>query len=54
MEQLKKKRPLNAFQKGTRNFTFMMLGFMGIMVPIVSTFLALPSSPVLRLVGVGR
>jgi Mg2+-importing ATPase len=36
MKQLKKKRPLNPFQKGTRNVSYMMLGFMGVMVPIVS------------------
>ncbi|CZR54868.1 related to PMR1-Ca++-transporting P-type ATPase located in Golgi [Phialocephala subalpina] len=35
MKQLNKKRPLNSFQRGIRNVSFMMIGFMIIMVPIV-------------------
>ncbi|TKA58160.1 hypothetical protein B0A49_12139 [Cryomyces minteri] len=35
MKQLNKKRPLNSFQKGIRNVTYMMMGFMAVMVPIV-------------------
>ena len=36
MKQLNKKRPLNAFQRGIRNVTYMMIAFMLVMVPIVS------------------
>lgn len=36
MKQLNKKRPLNSFQRGIRNVTYMMIVFMLIMVPIVS------------------
>jgi len=35
MKQLNKKRPLNSFQRGIRNVTYMMIVFMLIMVPIV-------------------
>ncbi|KAK5011705.1 hypothetical protein LTR39_004466, partial [Cryomyces antarcticus] len=35
MKQLNKKRPLNSFQKGIRNVTYMMMGFMAVMVPVV-------------------
>jgi P-type Mg2+ transporter len=37
MKELNKKRPLNSFQKGIRNVTYMMIAFMLVMVPIVST-----------------
>jgi len=36
MKQLNKKRPLNSFQRGIRNVTYMMIAFMLVMVPIVS------------------
>lgn len=36
MKQLNKRRPLNSFQKGVRNVTYMMIAFMFVMVPIVS------------------
>lgn len=35
MKQLNKKRPVNSFQKGVRNVSFMMIGFMAVMVSIV-------------------
>jgi Mg2+-importing ATPase len=35
MKQLIKKRPLNAFQRGVRNVSYMMIAFMLVMVPIV-------------------
>jgi len=35
MEELDKKRPLNSFQRGIRNVSLMMIGFMAVMVPIV-------------------
>lgn len=35
-EQLNKKRPLNSFQRGIRNVSYMMIAFMLVMVPIVS------------------
>ncbi|KAI1971192.1 hypothetical protein LOZ53_004490 [Ophidiomyces ophidiicola] len=35
MKQLNKKRPINSFQRGIRNVTYMLIGFMLIMVPIV-------------------
>jgi P-type Mg2+ transporter len=35
MKQLNKRRPLNSFQRGVRNVTYMMLTFMFVMVPIV-------------------
>jgi P-type Mg2+ transporter len=36
MKQLNKRRPLNSFQRGVRNVTYMMIAFMLVMVPIVS------------------
>jgi Mg2+-importing ATPase len=36
MKQLNKRRPINAFQRGVRNVTYMMIAFMFVMVPIVS------------------
>lgn len=36
MKQLNQKRPLNSFQRGIRNVTYMMIAFMLVMVPIVS------------------
>ena len=36
MKELNKKRPINSFQKGIRNVSYMMIGFMMVMVPIVS------------------
>lgn len=41
MKQLNKRRPLNSFQRGVRNVTYMMIGFMFVMVPIVSLILYL-------------
>ncbi|KJF61014.1 magnesium-translocating P-type ATPase [Coccidioides immitis RS] len=35
MKQLNKKRPVNSFQRGIRNVTYMLIGFMLTMVPIV-------------------
>ena len=35
MKQLNKKRPLNSFQRGIRNVSYMMIAFMMTMVPIV-------------------
>ncbi|KAM0273919.1 hypothetical protein ACHAQH_008123 [Verticillium albo-atrum] len=35
MKQLAKKRDLNAFQRGIRNVSYMLIGFMLVMVPIV-------------------
>lgn len=35
IKQLNKKRPVNSFQKGVRNVSFMMIGFMLVMVSIV-------------------
>ncbi|KAM0326327.1 hypothetical protein ACHAQA_006927 [Verticillium albo-atrum] len=35
MKQLDKKRDLNAFQRGIRNVSYMLIGFMLVMVPIV-------------------
>jgi Mg2+-importing ATPase len=39
MKQLDKDRPLNSFQRGIRNVSYMMIGFMLVMVPIVSFFI---------------
>lgn len=36
MKQLNKRRPLNSFQRGVRNVTYMMIVFMLVMAPIVS------------------
>ena len=36
MKELNKKRPVNAFQKGVRHVSYLMIVFMLIMVPIVS------------------
>lgn len=36
MKQLNKRRPLNSFQRGVRNVSYMMIAFMFVMVPIVS------------------
>lgn len=36
IKQLSKNRDLNAFQKGIRNVSYMLIGFMLVMVPIVS------------------
>lgn len=35
-KELEKKREQNAFQKGIRNVSWMLIGFMSVMVPIVS------------------
>jgi Mg2+-importing ATPase len=35
MKQLNKRRPINAFQRGIRNVSWMMIGFMLVLVPIV-------------------
>ena len=35
-KELEKKRETNAFQKGIRNVSWMLIGFMCVMVPIVS------------------
>ncbi|PGH09694.1 magnesium-translocating P-type ATPase [Polytolypa hystricis UAMH7299] len=35
MKELKKKRPINSFQRGIRNVTYMLIAFMVTMVPIV-------------------
>ncbi|KAE8448503.1 hypothetical protein EG329_009384 [Mollisiaceae sp. DMI_Dod_QoI] len=35
MKQLNKKRPMNSFQRGIRNVSYMMIAFMVVMVPIV-------------------
>jgi Mg2+-importing ATPase len=37
VKQLNKKRPLNSFQKGIRQVTYMMMAFMFVMVPLVLT-----------------
>lgn len=36
MKELNKKRPVNAFQRGVRNVSYLMIAFMLVMVPIVS------------------
>ncbi len=36
MKQLNNNRPLNSFQRGIRNVSYMMIAFMLVMVPIVS------------------
>lgn len=38
MKQLDKRRPLNSFQRGIRNVSYMMIAFMLVMVPIVGRF----------------
>jgi Mg2+-importing ATPase len=35
-KELEKRRGVNAFQKGIRNVTWMLIGFMAVMVPIAS------------------
>lgn len=35
-KEIEKKRQPNSFQKGIRNVTWMLIGFMVVMVPIVS------------------
>lgn len=35
-KELKKRREKNAFEKGIRNVSWMLIGFMCVMVPIVS------------------
>ncbi len=37
VKQLNKNRPLNSFQRGIRNVVYLMIAFMLVMVPIVST-----------------
>lgn len=37
VKEVEKKRQPNAFQKGILNVTWMLIGFMIVMVPIVST-----------------
>ena len=38
MKELNRKRPVNAFQKGVRHVSYLMIAFMLIMVPIVGYF----------------
>ena len=37
IKQLNKRRPLNSFQRGIRNVTYILIAFMLVVVPIVST-----------------
>jgi len=35
-KELEKRRKVNAFQKGIRDVSWMLIGFMAVMVPVVS------------------